>query len=68
MRATKLASSHEFTPRIDALRRANALIRDELQARAFVVRTLGKLGLEAEPAKAVGRPVGPQWTGHKRHA
>jgi hypothetical protein len=37
--------------------RANPLVRDELAARSFVVRTLQRLGLDLEPAKPVGRPV-----------
>lgn len=34
------------------------LIRHELQARAFVVRTLQRLGLSVEAVKPVGRPPG----------
>jgi hypothetical protein len=38
--------------------RAHPLLRDEIANRAFVVKTLERLGLAAEPAKAVGRPAG----------
>jgi hypothetical protein len=38
--------------------RAHPLLRDELGYRAFVVRTLGKLGCDLEPVLAVGRPPG----------
>jgi hypothetical protein len=37
--------------------RANPLVRDELAARAFVVKTLSRLGLDLEPSKPVGRPL-----------
>ena len=33
-------------------------LRHELQARAFVVRTLQRLGLDVEAVKPVGRPPG----------
>jgi len=36
--------------------RDNPLLKHELQNRAFVVRTLSKLGLDAEPLRSVGRP------------
>jgi hypothetical protein len=36
--------------------RAHPLIREELNARAFVVRTLQKLGVTLEPVKPMGRP------------
>ena len=32
------------------------LLKHELAARAFVVRTLARLGLDLEPIKSVGRP------------
>jgi phage terminase small subunit len=35
------------------------LIKHELAARAFVVRTLSRLGLDVEPVKAIGRPTKP---------
>src|SRR5262245_25566162 len=38
--------------------RAHPLMRDEIANRSFVVKTLERLGLAAEPAKAVGRPAG----------
>jgi hypothetical protein len=37
--------------------RANPLVKDELAARAFVVKTLSRLGLDLEPSKPVGRPL-----------
>jgi hypothetical protein len=43
--------------------RANPLIREETQLRAFVCRTLQKLGITQEPIKPIGRPPGsPGWT------
>ncbi len=36
------------------------LLKHELAARAFVVRSLHRLGLDVEPVKAVGRPT-QQW-------
>ena len=36
--------------------REHPSIRGELANRSFVVRTLGRLGLDAEPIKAIGRP------------
>jgi hypothetical protein len=38
--------------------RDNPVCKIELSARAFVVRTLGRLGLDAEPLRAIGRPPG----------
>ncbi|WP_256806326.1 hypothetical protein [Bradyrhizobium sp. Bra64] len=38
--------------------RAHPCIREELAARAFVVRTLARLGLNVEAIKPVGRPGG----------
>jgi hypothetical protein len=35
------------------------LLKHELAARAFIVRSLHRLGLDVEPVKAIGRP--PQW-------
>jgi hypothetical protein len=44
--------------------KAHPALRDELAARAFVVRTLAKLGITSEPVKPVGRPNrGIGWTG-----
>jgi hypothetical protein len=48
--------------------RANPLIKDELACRAFIVRTLHRLGLDVEPVRPVGRPPGPQWKGHHPNA
>jgi phage terminase small subunit len=40
--------------------RAHPAVKDELACRAFVVRTLSRLGLNLEPTKSnVGRPVQP---------
>ncbi len=46
--------------------KAHPALRDELSNRAFVVRTLSKLGLNFEPLKAApGRPpVSTSWRGH----
>jgi hypothetical protein len=38
--------------------REHPLLKAELGARSFTVRTLQKLGLDLEPVKAVGRPAG----------
>ena len=38
--------------------RSHPLLRDELNNRAFVVRALGKLGLDLEPVRGMGRPPG----------
>jgi len=43
--------------------RANPLLRDELNNRAFVVKTLRQLGLDSEPIRTVGRPPGPGYRG-----
>jgi hypothetical protein len=46
--------------------RANPLLRDELQNRAFVSSSLERLGITAEPVKAPGHPVKPfGWTGER---
>ena len=36
-------------------------LRDLLAARAFIVRTLARLGLDVEPIRPIGRPPGPQF-------
>lgn len=42
----------------------NPCLKEELAARAFVVRTLQKLGITSEPVKSIGRPgVGFGWKG-----
>ena len=38
-------------------------LRDELQGRAFIVRTLERLGLNVETIKPVSRPSAPRWSG-----
>jgi hypothetical protein len=44
--------------------RDHPLLKHEIAARAFVVRTLGRLGLDLEPVRpGPGRPPGPQWHG-----
>ena len=40
------------------LSKDHPLLKHELAARAFVVRTLGRLGLDVEPIRPVGRPSG----------
>jgi hypothetical protein len=45
---------------------AHPALRDELQGRAFIVRTLERLGLNVETIKPVSRPSAPRWSG--RHA
>ena len=40
------------------LSRDNPLLKSELACRAFVVRTLARLGLDVEPVRGVGRPPG----------
>jgi hypothetical protein len=45
--------------------RCHPAIRDELACRAFIVRTLQKLGVTDEPLKSVGRPPRPfGWSPH----
>jgi hypothetical protein len=39
--------------------RAHPAVRDELQARAFVVKTIEKLGINFEAVKPPGRPPSP---------
>jgi hypothetical protein len=39
------------------------LLKHELMARSFVVRSLQRLGLDVEPVKAIGRPPGSFLTG-----
>jgi hypothetical protein len=44
--------------------RSHPAVKDELACRAFVVRTLERLGLNVEAVKSVGRPTGNLgWTG-----
>jgi hypothetical protein len=44
--------------------RSHPAVKDELACRAFVVRTLERLGLNVEGVKPVGRPPGNVgWTG-----
>ena len=38
--------------------RDHPLLRHELAARSFTVRTLQRLGLDVEPVKGIGRPPG----------
>jgi hypothetical protein len=45
-------------------RRSHPACKDELACRAFIVRTLEKLGVTVEPIKPVGRPpTSKGWTG-----
>jgi hypothetical protein len=39
--------------------RTHPAVRDELQLRAFIVKTLEKLGLNVETIKPIGRPPNP---------
>ena len=39
--------------------RSHPLLRDELQNRAFIARTLDRLGITAEAVKSMGRPSEP---------
>ena len=41
--------------------RDHPLLKHELAARAFVVRSLHRLGLDVEPVRPVGRPGGKGW-------
>jgi hypothetical protein len=39
------------------------LLKHEQAARSFIIRSLGRLGLDVEPLKAIGRPTQPNaWT------
>ena len=44
-------------------------LKHELAARAIVVRTLQRLGLDVEPVRPLGRPAGRSagWTGRSQH-
>jgi hypothetical protein len=44
--------------------RENPLCKIELANRAFLVRTLGRLGLDSEPLKQIGRPPARGFTGY----
>src|SRR5262245_32423745 len=46
--------------------KAHPAIKEELAARAFVCRTLQRLGINVEPVKSPGRPGGshPSWMGN----
>jgi hypothetical protein len=49
---------------IKGVPKAHPALRDELAARAFVVRGLERLGLNVEAVKPQGRPTRPRgWTG-----
>jgi hypothetical protein len=41
--------------------KAHPALRDLLAARAFIVRTLARLGLDVEPIRPRGRPTGPSF-------
>jgi hypothetical protein len=41
--------------------KAHPALREELSLRAFIVRTLQKLGLSFEPVRPPGRPTSPPW-------
>ena len=38
-------------------------LKHELAARAFVIRTLARLGLDSEAIKPIGRPPAKSWSG-----
>ena len=40
------------------------LLKHEQAARSFIVRSLGRLGLDVEPVKSIGRPAAKGWTGY----
>ncbi len=42
--------------------KAHPALRDELANRAFISRTIARLGLNFEPVKPVGRPPGGGWS------
>jgi hypothetical protein len=44
--------------------KAHPCIKDELAARAFICRTLQRLGLNLEAVKPIGRPSRPGWRGY----
>jgi hypothetical protein len=44
--------------------KAHPALRDELQGRAFIVKTLKLLGLTDEAIRPVGHPPGPRWRGN----
>jgi hypothetical protein len=43
--------------------KAHPALRDELAGRAFICRTLERLGLNVETIKPIGRPSGAGWRG-----
>jgi hypothetical protein len=43
--------------------RDHPLLKHELANRAFVTRAIGRLGLDLEPIKPLGRPPGKGFTG-----
>ena len=48
-----------ITQRVKAgLYKEHPLLKAELACRAFVVRTLARLGLDVEPVRGIGRPPG----------
>ena len=50
--------------RVRGMIKAHPALREELALRSFIVRTLQRLGLDAEPIKAIGRPAtGFGWKG-----
>jgi hypothetical protein len=59
--AACIAADGEVVHTRSGLPKAHPAIRDELAARAFVVRTLERLGINVEAIKPHGRPAG-SWT------
>jgi hypothetical protein len=61
--AALIAADGEVVHTRSGLPKAHPAIRDELAARAFVVRTLERLGINIEAVKPHGRPAaGIGWT------
>jgi hypothetical protein len=44
--------------------RDHPLLKHELSARAFIIRSLHRLGLDVEPVRAVGRPSSTGFLGN----
>jgi hypothetical protein len=59
----KVIARDGFVIRTKSGLKDHPLLKHELAARAFVVRTLQRLGLDLEPVKSIGRPSpGLGWT------
>jgi hypothetical protein len=60
--AARISADGEVIP-TQAGPKAHPALRDELHGRAFIVRTLERLGLNVEAIKPVGRPSRSGWRG-----